>query len=89
MLIDCDRCEVRGQACGDCVVTVLLGSVPRTADGIDLDADQQAAIGVLASSGMVPPLRLALPPERDAGRDIDSDIDNDGDDAAPRQRAAG
>ena len=24
-VIDCDRCEVRGLACGDCVVGVLLG----------------------------------------------------------------
>lgn len=26
MIIDCDRCEVRGNACGDCVVGVLLGT---------------------------------------------------------------
>lgn len=25
MIIDCDRCEVRGTACGECVVGVLLG----------------------------------------------------------------
>ena len=25
MIIDCDSCEVRGHACGDCVVGVLLG----------------------------------------------------------------
>ena len=25
MVIDCERCEVRGLACGDCVVGVLLG----------------------------------------------------------------
>ncbi len=25
MVIDCDTCVVRGFACGDCVVTVLLG----------------------------------------------------------------
>jgi hypothetical protein len=32
MVIDCDRCEVRGLACGDCVVGVLLGmpGVPPT-----------------------------------------------------------
>ena len=28
MLIDCDTCTVRGQGCGDCVVTVLLGAPP-------------------------------------------------------------
>jgi len=31
MLIDCDACGVRGPACGDCVVTVLLGGAPATA----------------------------------------------------------
>jgi hypothetical protein len=52
--IDCDTCEVRGIACGDCVVTVLLGAPP---DGVELDADERAAIAVLAGSGLVPPLR--------------------------------
>lgn len=28
MLIDCDTCTVRGEGCGDCVVTVLLGAPP-------------------------------------------------------------
>jgi hypothetical protein len=62
MLIDCDACAARGPACEDCVVTVLLGAPPvRQADagsGIDLDGDEQAAIAVLAGSGLVPPLRL-------------------------------
>jgi hypothetical protein len=62
MLIDCDACAVRGPACGDCVVTVLLGAPPvrRSGDGagIDLDGNEQAAIAVLAGSGLVPPLRL-------------------------------
>jgi hypothetical protein len=72
MMIDCDACAARGPACGDCVVTVLLGTVPgrrpgagewseapgdeRT--GVDLDGNEQAAIAVLAGSGLVPPLRL-------------------------------
>jgi hypothetical protein len=55
MIIDCDRCEVRGVACGDCVVTVLLGAPP---DGVVLDHAERVAIGVLAEAGMVPPLRL-------------------------------
>jgi hypothetical protein len=55
MLIDCDACAVRGPACGDCVVTVLLGAPPA---GIELDRAEQAAIAVLAGSGLVPPLRL-------------------------------
>ena len=32
MIIDCDTCEVRGNACGDCVIGVLLGT-PGTAAG--------------------------------------------------------
>lgn len=56
MIIDCDRCEVRGLACGDCVVTALLGGPPG-----ELDDGEAAALDVLAGSGLVPPLRLALP----------------------------
>ena len=55
MHIDCDHCAVRGAACGGCVVTVLLGSTP---EGIEWDEAERSAIGVLAESGLVPPLRL-------------------------------
>jgi hypothetical protein len=62
MLIDCDTCVARGPACADCVVTVLLDAPPvRRAGhvmGIDLDGDEQAALAVLAGSGLIPPLRL-------------------------------
>ena len=58
MIIDCDGCGVRGDACGDCVVAVLLGAPP------DLHADEQRAIGVLAEAGLVPPLRLVEAVER-------------------------
>jgi hypothetical protein len=63
MMIDCDTCAVRGPACGDCVVTVLLGGPPAVTDGdvttaVELDGAEQAAIAVLADSGLVPPLRL-------------------------------
>ena len=57
MLIDCDTCEVRGLACGDCVVSVLLGPPPE----LELDASEQEALDVLAGSGLVPPLRLVPP----------------------------
>lgn len=57
MLIDCDRCEVRGLACSDCVVSVLLGHPDHCAE---LDGAEQDAIGVLAQAGMVPPLRLVV-----------------------------
>lgn len=55
MLIDCDDCAVRGPACGDCVVTVLLGAPP---GGLDVDDGERRALDVLADSGLVPRLRL-------------------------------
>lgn len=55
--IDCDTCVVRGLACHDCVVTVLLGPPPE----LTFDDDEQRALDVLASSGLVPPLRLVQP----------------------------
>ena len=58
MIIDCDSCEVRGLACGDCVVTALLGAPP---SGVELDEGERAAIDALAGSGLVPPLRLVTP----------------------------
>lgn len=60
VLIDCDSCEVRGVACGDCVVTVLLGAPPA---GVRLDAEERSALDVLAASGLVPPLRLVIAEE--------------------------
>jgi hypothetical protein len=84
MLIDCERCEVRGDACSDCVVTVLLGGAPAADDVVELNDEERAAIGVLAGSGLVPPLRLVLPVERDVGH-----VCPGGDDARPRRRAAG
>jgi hypothetical protein len=54
--IDCHTCEVRGLACHDCVVTVLLGPPP----GL-VDDEEQRALGVLAESGLVPPLRMVTP----------------------------
>jgi hypothetical protein len=53
--VDCDTCAARGPACSDCVVSVLLGA---SGGVVDLDRDEQAALGVLADSGLVPPLRL-------------------------------
>jgi hypothetical protein len=55
--IDCDTCLVRGLACHDCVVSVLLGPPPELA----IDADEERALAVLAESGLVPPLRLVRP----------------------------
>jgi hypothetical protein len=78
MLIDCDRCEVRGRACGDCVVGVLIGVpgvpgrvTPDTPEGrpsgaptVHLDAPERRALEVLADQGLVPRLRLVAAPVR-------------------------
>jgi hypothetical protein len=60
MLIDCTGCVVRGAACGDCVVGVLLGAPP---GGVEIDEAERRALDVLADAGMVPRLRLIT--ERD------------------------
>ena len=52
--LDCDGCEVRGAACGDCVVTVLLGAPPA---GVEIDEVEARALQALAEGGLVPPLR--------------------------------
>lgn len=52
VVIDCDDCAVRGPACRDCVVSVLLGAPP------ELLEDERAALDVLAQAGLVPRLRL-------------------------------
>jgi hypothetical protein len=55
VLIDCDSCAVRGPACGDCVMSVLLGAPPT---GVELDDTEQQALLHLADAGLVPRLRL-------------------------------
>jgi len=54
LVVDCDRCAVRGDACADCVVSVLLGPPV----GLVWDADERRAVDALAAAGMVPRLRL-------------------------------
>jgi hypothetical protein len=66
MLIDCDTCTARGDACRDCVVTVILGISARP---LELDAGERYAVGSLSAAGLVPPLRL-LPEAPDPHRDI-------------------
>jgi hypothetical protein len=84
MVIDCDACAVRGPACGDCVVSVLLGGPPAhghehparapgadragPAEPVELDGAEQAALAVLAGCGLVPPLRLVPMTERPSPR---------------------
>ena len=82
MIIDCDGCGVRGSACGDCVIGVLLGApaapgaadpgvgeaseVPSGAPIVQLDAPERRALAVLADQGLVPRLRLVATPTRRA-----------------------
>ena len=64
--IDCDSCLVRGLACHDCMVTVLLGPPPE----LTFDDDERRALEALSDSGLVPPLRLVQPvagPDRGVG----------------------
>jgi hypothetical protein len=63
--IDCDSCLVRGLACHDCVVTVLLGPPPE----LGFDQEERTALEVLADSGLVPPLRMVRPV---AGPEVES-----------------
>ena len=62
MIIDCGSCAVAGLACGDCVVSVLLGAPPESAAVHEVADDHAHALTVLADSGLVPPLRLVRRP---------------------------
>ena len=92
MLIDCERCAVRGPACGDCVVGVLLGvpvqaqrvppkardERPSGAVALQLDAPERRALEVLADHGLVPRLRLvAEPGHREARSDHEVNQERD------------
>lgn len=93
MMIDCDTCVVRDLACGDCVVTVLLGCAPpareddHAVSGVDLDGREQAAIAVLAGAGLVPPLRLVSPPEPVPGGLVNGVLGESGDRPEKRRGA--
>lgn len=67
--IDCDTCAVRGLACHDCVVTVLLGPPPE----LTFDDEERRALDVLAAGGLVPPLRLVQPVDPPREEDTGSD----------------
>lgn len=58
MLIDCETCSVRGVACPDCVISVLLHAPSGPTNAIDLDESERNAVSVFAASGLLPPLRL-------------------------------
>ncbi|MEV4197672.1 hypothetical protein [Micromonospora globbae] len=48
MLIDCDRCDIRGDGCSDCLVTALFDDRSPAAD---LGAAEHRAIEVFARAG--------------------------------------
>ncbi len=86
MIIDCDSCQVRGLACGDCVIGVLMGApatareasgtsgpLPSGAPIVQLDAPEQRALAVLAEQGLVPRLRLVAPDARRTSGGDDSE----------------
>ncbi|WP_084078607.1 hypothetical protein [Demequina sp. NBRC 110057] len=57
MNIDCDTCEVKGKACGDCFVSFLTVRT-RTPDAVEMDDAQRRAVDTMVAGGLVPPLRL-------------------------------
>ena len=57
MFVDCASCAVRGPACSECVVSVLLG-IPGAAAGDSLADDEVRALDAMACGGLLPPLRL-------------------------------
>ncbi|GMA33968.1 MULTISPECIES: hypothetical protein [Demequina] len=63
MNIDCDTCEVKGKACGDCFVSFLTIPV-RAAQPVVMDEAQRRAVDVMVAGGLVPPLRLSDAPRR-------------------------
>ncbi len=85
MIVDCGECTVRGDACSDCVVSVLLGvpgmpaalaggprDAPFATRRMRLEQDEQEAMAVLAESGLVPRLRLVgreIPSPQETGHD--------------------
>lgn len=72
--MDCGGCAVRGRACSNCVISVLLGIPTGVTDRqlvdqaleastdsqlpLELDPVERAALDALAGSGLLPPLRL-------------------------------
>jgi hypothetical protein len=55
--VDCEGCVGREHdACGDCVVTFILGREPD--DAIIIDAGEARAVRMLGAVGLVPPLRF-------------------------------
>ncbi|NIH87869.1 hypothetical protein [Amycolatopsis granulosa] len=54
VIIDCNRCTLRGRACGECVLSVLVDAPPV----VELDSEELAAVQLLSEAGLVPPPRV-------------------------------
>ena len=55
--IECDGCVGRAHdACGDCVVSFILGREPD--DAVIIDVEEARAVRLLSGAGLVPPLRF-------------------------------
>ena len=61
LTVDCGSCRARGPACGDCLMTALMGPLD---DEVRLSGEEQGALQALTASGLLPPLRLVLPVAR-------------------------
>ena len=58
LVIDCESCALQAtDACGDCVVSFLLGHEPD--DAVVIDADEARAMRMLERAGLVPTLRFS------------------------------
>ena len=56
MSISCDDCQLRDtDACGDCLVSFVLGRDPD--DAVVVDVEEARAIRLLSGAGLVPALR--------------------------------
>lgn len=56
MQIDCGECLMqRTEACGDCVVTFIIGREP--GDALVIDVDEERVIRRFAHAGLIPSLR--------------------------------
>lgn len=58
LIVECDRCALRGVGCGDCAIGAIIGkSRPAAAyDGAELTGEDRRALSVLASAGLGPEL---------------------------------
>jgi|tagenome__1003787_1003787.scaffolds.fasta_scaffold20981925_1 hypothetical protein len=68
MIIDCERCEVRGLACGNCAVPAIVTLSVASASVVTTTTAGQApelgpaevrALRTLAKAGLIAPLRYA------------------------------